>query len=543
MKKILLFGVLSLGLRVWAVAQTYPEWVSEYGNDPLIEYHANDMVVDKSGNVYVTGYSRDTFYNQNCVNLKYSSYGTLLWLATISDAGWYSKIKIDAIGNAYVSVSKRDSVTGYDFYTVKYNPAGDTVWTAKFSGPQDGSDVPTSIFLDDSMNVYITGRVVTDTIGNFYGAFATVKYNENGVLQWSALYHTDYYTDVANDLTVDSALNVYVTGNVNDSLGFGIVTLKYNSNGVQQWIRKHHGDIFGGGHYIELFNNNYIYVGGDSSAPGWSDFIVIKYDLNGNKIWSSTFDAQSYNNSPWGNGWDVPYDMKIDRNGNVNIAGVQFHGIGISHDCLTVQFNSNGILQWANSLDGGYGWDDTRALAMDDSGNIYAACQVYDTLFATNNSFGTQVISTIVYDPTGNTKYILKYLQALHEAHEPIGVAHDSLGHIHIAGNTYKANTRNIIVFKYGLVSSTELVIGANEIIGFSLSPNPATNTVTVNTDETLIGATATITDITGRTVMAVELVTRHSSLVTSDFSSGVYFVTVTNKEGRNAAKKLVVQK
>lgn len=76
----------------------------------------------------------------------------------------------------------------------------------------------------------------------------------------------------------------------------------------------------------------------------------------------------------------------------------------------------------------------------------------------------------------------------------------------------------------------------------FRISPNPATNTLTINIDETLIGATATIADITGRTVMAVELVTRHSSLVTSDFSSGVYFVTVSNGQSK-ATKKLVVSR
>lgn len=76
----------------------------------------------------------------------------------------------------------------------------------------------------------------------------------------------------------------------------------------------------------------------------------------------------------------------------------------------------------------------------------------------------------------------------------------------------------------------------------FRLSPNPATNTVTINIDETLIGATATITDITGRTLTAVELATRNLQLATDHLANGVYFVTVTNGKSK-ATKKLVVSR
>ncbi|MES2621304.1 MAG: T9SS type A sorting domain-containing protein [Bacteroidota bacterium] len=71
--------------------------------------------------------------------------------------------------------------------------------------------------------------------------------------------------------------------------------------------------------------------------------------------------------------------------------------------------------------------------------------------------------------------------------------------------------------------------------------PNPASNSVTISVDETMLGATATITDITGRKMATVHLQTVNSKLSTENFSSGVYFVTVSNGGG-SGTQKLAIQ-
>jgi hypothetical protein len=77
----------------------------------------------------------------------------------------------------------------------------------------------------------------------------------------------------------------------------------------------------------------------------------------------------------------------------------------------------------------------------------------------------------------------------------------------------------------------------------FSLFPNPASNSLSISVADNLLGSTATITDLTGRKMAAVQLSTVNRQLSTADFASGVYFVTVTASDGRNATKKLVIQK
>jgi hypothetical protein len=69
--------------------------------------------------------------------------------------------------------------------------------------------------------------------------------------------------------------------------------------------------------------------------------------------------------------------------------------------------------------------------------------------------------------------------------------------------------------------------------------PNPARNAFTISIPENLIGETLTITDVTGKLMAAVSLVTRPSSLTlsTESWSAGIYFV-----RAGNTVKRLVVE-
>ena len=60
--------------------------------------------------------------------------------------------------------------------------------------------------------------------------------------------------------------------------------------------------------------------------------------------------------------------------------------------------------------------------------------------------------------------------------------------------------------------------------------PNPATDFVTINTDESLKGSTCFITDQLGRTILTSELIEESSKIDISDFPVGLYIVTLGNK-------------
>jgi hypothetical protein len=64
----------------------------------------------------------------------------------------------------------------------------------------------------------------------------------------------------------------------------------------------------------------------------------------------------------------------------------------------------------------------------------------------------------------------------------------------------------------------------------FTLYPNPASNSVTISIPESLIGSTATVSDVMGRVVAAVPLTTGNTQLSTHDLGSGIYFITLGNR-------------
>ena len=73
--------------------------------------------------------------------------------------------------------------------------------------------------------------------------YATIKYNSNGEQQWLAKYNSasDKF-DIAALLTTDNAGNVFVTGYIATMMfHLKIITIKYNSNGEQQWISLYNG--------------------------------------------------------------------------------------------------------------------------------------------------------------------------------------------------------------------------------------------------------------------------------------------------------------
>ena len=82
----------------------------------------------------------------------------------------------------------------------------------------------------------------------------------------------------------------------------------------------------------------------------------------------------------------------------------------------------------------------------------------------------------------------------------------------------------------------------ANATTLFTLYPNPAKDYVTIETDLSAIGGSMQVTDVTGRIVDRLQVTGSKLQVNTNQFSAGVYFVRLSDKQGRNATLKLVIQ-
>ncbi len=216
------------------------KWCSRYnGND--YGDGASAIAVDTNGNVYITGSSCIRDYAPpfgDYVTIKYDSSGSAEWVNGYNGTGNYwdgaTAIAVDDAGNVYVTGWSFGAGTNEDYATIKYSPSGDTVWIARYDGPGSGSDdtdIGTAIAVDNNGNVYVTGK--SQAPGTYYD-YCTIKYNSSGDTVWVRRYHGGHGTDCAVAIAVDESGNVYVTGTCADYAISSYVTIKYNSDGVEQ---------------------------------------------------------------------------------------------------------------------------------------------------------------------------------------------------------------------------------------------------------------------------------------------------------------------
>jgi uncharacterized delta-60 repeat protein len=203
-------------------------WVNRYNGTADDNDYAYWLALDSSGNVYVAGQSVETGSDNDITTIKYAPNGDEIWIRHYDgpahgyDAG--QSIAVDVEGNAYVT-GNHTTATGLECVTLKYSAAGDLLWTASFNGPDASGGVFISIALDDAASAYVTGFVFSGGAGDV----ATVKYDTAGIEQWAQLYDgPGHSSDGAYAIAVgnnhDVAIAGYSTGNGTD---YDYTTIKY----------------------------------------------------------------------------------------------------------------------------------------------------------------------------------------------------------------------------------------------------------------------------------------------------------------------------
>jgi uncharacterized delta-60 repeat protein len=339
------------------------------------------LVVDNTGNVYVTGSIFDYYDHYDYVTIKYTPTGIQEWVAIYKGQGnwndFATALAIDGAGNVYVTGVSWNG-TNNDYATVKYNSAGTRQWVATYNGPANRHDQAAAIAIDptgDETNIYVTGRSWDGKNSDY----VTVKYNSAGNQEWATTYNwrgnVNYNLQA---LAVDRAGNVYVMGSRRriGSTTFNNVTLKYNSAGALQWVRKYNG--LGNGDdraaALAVDHGGNVYVTGGSWNGTNHDYATVQYDSAGTRKWIRT-----YNGS--GNGNDRAVALGVDAVGNIYVTGYSANGdYYTSYDYTTVKYNSLGSRKWVKTYKASRSSDHgPLALGIDAAGNIYAAGSQSDT--------------------------------------------------------------------------------------------------------------------------------------------------------------------
>lgn len=345
-----------------------------------------------------------------------------------------SALAVDGRGNVYVTGASGSS---YDYVTIKYDPDGETLWVRRYNGPGNSYDYAHAIAVDGAGNVYVTGE--SDSSGYDY---ATVKYDSVGVEQWVARYKGPRYSgDLATAIAVDDAGNVYVTGE-SDSSGTlaDYTTVKYNSSGVEQWVRRYNGP---GNSYdyalaIALDDVGNAYVTGRSTGSGTgNDYATVKYSAGGETLWVTRYDGPAHNS-------DGATAIVLDGSGNVYVTGGTYNGPGTSNDYLTIKYSSAGESLWVRGYNGpANDYDGATAIAVDDTGCVYVTGQSKDS--ATNYDY-----ATVKYTPVGETSWVRRYSNGSSIQNDYArAIAVDAAGGVYVTGESYY-HSMDYATVKYG---------------------------------------------------------------------------------------------
>lgn len=414
------------------LAQPTQQWAARYNGPANSVDVATSIKVDGQGNVYITGRSyAGGGLGYDYATVKYNSSGLQMWSARYNGPGnnedHANSMVIDASGNVYVTGASTGNGTSQDYATIKYNSSGVQQWVARYNGPGNNTDGAIEIVIDGSNNIYVTGGSQGSGTSSDY---ATIKYSSAGVQQWVARYHGPDDFDQAVSLAVDGSGNVYVTGmSDGGSPTFNdYATIKYNSAGVQQWVRRYNGTGSSGdaAYSIAVDASGNIYVTGSSSGTGTaSDYATVKYNSSGTQLWAARYNGPGNSN---------------DQAFKIVLVGTSIYVTGASTgtsngDFATIKYNSSGVQQWAARYNGPPGnlGDGANDMTVDGSGNIYVTG--YSTGSSTSNDY-----ATIKYNPSGVQQWVLKYNGSGNSTDEANAIAVDGSGNIYVTGNSIASN-------------------------------------------------------------------------------------------------------
>jgi uncharacterized delta-60 repeat protein len=313
-------------------------WTQRW-TSPITNYsaYAYSIAVDNQGNVFTTGFTSDGFTDGEFITLKFNSSGTLQWATpyngSTSSIDYANCIVVDSDGNSYITGWSGGANNLHDMTTIKYDPDGNELWVKRYNGTANDNDYAYWLALDPSGNVYVTGQSVETGSDN---DITTIKYSPNGDEIWIRHYDgpANGY-DAGQGIAVDGAGNAYITGNHTTATGLECVTLKYSASGDLLWSAPFSGpDNDGVLISIALDDIANVYVSGFVFRGGASDFVTIKYDTNGLEQWGQFYDGP-------GHSYDGTYAIAVDNNRNVVVAGYST-GSGTDYDYTTIKYSESG---------------------------------------------------------------------------------------------------------------------------------------------------------------------------------------------------------
>lgn len=142
---------------------------------------------------------------------------------------------------------------------------------------------------------------------------------------------------------------------------------------------------------LDLTNNAVFISGYIKTGFTGRDYVLAKFDLNGNVLWSKLYDFAGLE--------DRAFAVAVDNAGNSYITGASTNSTTTT-DIATLKYDINGNLIWTARYNGTANMDDKAfSIALDNAGNVYVSG------YATNTGTGKD-FTVVKYNSSGVQQFV-----------------------------------------------------------------------------------------------------------------------------------------
>ena len=260
--------------------------------------------------------------------------------------------------------------------------------------------------------------------------------------EWVATYDgtANEGDDRAEAIAVDHEGNVIITGDAYMTGGNrDYVTIKYDPDGNPLWTATYDGPDMNSDESVDVAvdSTGNIYVTGSSEGDTTNrDCTTVKYDPNGNEVWVARFSTP-------GDAGDYGAFVSVDPWDNVYVCGYSY-GFGTGGDYITIKYDPDGNELWMARYNGtDDSSDNLNGMHIDAQGNVYVTGQSTD--------IGPQwLITTIKYDTEGNQLWVAKYDGPASDYNYCRSVTVDDQGNVYVTGYvSYVDAEEDCVTIKY----------------------------------------------------------------------------------------------
>lgn len=492
-----------------------------------VSMSAQSAVPLPDGGYIACGATRgQTHYNAALIRL--DSAGNIIWSKTYSSFVDLFGMDVQPVSTGgYILLIQRQQTTAYEAQVVRTDTAGNVLWQQSYGGPGDEEVKEITETSDGGFLISIQ----SNSYGFFTGA-TLIKTDNVGAVLWRKSYRGHLGAVGCSAKEVPAGGYVFTARIIDTTMGIAndIMVVRVDVNGNVIWSTTFGGPDSDEPYDIEVTSDNGCIVGGRlyNYGPGNTDVFLSRLDSAGNLLWTKTYG---------GPGFELTYDIDITSDGGVIVGGWTSSFSSNTNDYYIIRTDPNGDTLWTGIMNHGtnnghFMWNiaETSDGGFMCSGEAYlnANARYIFYLVKTNsagysgcNKTGTPTTVTDVVLPLTAWPVYTNSGNALFSTAITVG-------NCTLSDSTYCTN-----------VGITELTAPPNNI---SVYPCPATTSFTVQSDEYLNDAEITIRNATGQIVKKYSGLNGNTTILDcSDLASGIYFLSLTDHTGVSVTERLIL--